>query len=57
LRVKARLEGERNVGAGRPLCANSGHSATAWRTYQTDPKTTFRFDAMDGWEAREIGSG
>ena len=36
-------------------CENSGHSPTAWRTGQIDPKATFSFDAMNGWEARESG--
>jgi len=43
------------VRSGRPLCANSGHCPTAWRTGQIDPKATFRFDAMDGWKAGESG--
>jgi hypothetical protein len=34
---------------------NSGHSPTAWRTGQIDPKATFRFDAMNAREARESG--
>ena len=33
--------------SGRPLCANSGCSATAQRTHQIDPKRLFKTTAMN----------
>jgi hypothetical protein len=31
-----------------PLCANSGHTRTAWRTGQIDPERAFTIGAMNG---------
>jgi hypothetical protein len=52
----------RESGRSRPTlwarqCAKGGHSATAARTSQIDPKATFRLGPMNGREAQEIGPG
>jgi integrase len=40
---------------GNRNSANTGHSSTTWRTRQNDPKATFRFEAMNGWNAPDCG--
>jgi hypothetical protein len=43
------------VDSGRPLRANCGHWATAWRTGPFDPKATFKVCPLNGREAPESG--
>ena len=38
---RARGSSTRSVNSGRPVCANSGHSPTAWRPGQIDPLQSF----------------
>ena len=44
-----------HVDSSRPVSANTGHSPTGSAKGQVDPKATFKFDAMNGWKARESG--
>jgi hypothetical protein len=41
--------------SGRPECANTGHSPTAWRSCQIDPSLPFKSRPMNGREAAESG--
>ena len=42
---------------GRPLCANTGHSSTGWRTGQVDPLLSFPISPGTGDEHHKAGVG